>query len=217
MLIKPSFHLSPQDDTSTTGQKRHRTDSDAGQRMAELSWYHPVLSGRPAGIEQNTIRELVNCMRPPITLWSLLLDKCSVFFAHCYPHRFIIHEPSFMAALSRNEIPQSLIFAVCANAAPFSRSPRIRSASPRLAGLQFCREAVNLMFDATATLICAPDLATVQALCLLEMHEVGAQYSWTKYFRYHGMLFCITICPHSLAHVISRGGYNHLIRNTAGA
>jgi hypothetical protein len=40
------------------------------------------------------------------------------------------------------------------------------------------------MFDSVGSLICKPNLATAQALCLLQMHETIAKPSWTT--RYHG-------------------------------
>lgn len=50
------------------------------------------------------------------------------------------------------------------------------------------------MFDASGRLLSEPSLATAQALCLLEMHEVAASHSWTKHYRYFGK-FEITNSP----------------------
>lgn len=55
-----------------------------------------------------------------------------------------------------------------------------------MAGQRFYEETLGLMFDANGILVCEPSLYTVQALCLLEMHEVNAQFAWTKALRYHG-------------------------------
>ncbi|GBE86576.1 hypothetical protein SCP_0904550 [Sparassis crispa] len=118
----------------------------------------------------------------PATTYELV----NLFFAHCNPHRLIIHKPSFSASLSHNRLPEYLVLAVCATAAPLSKTFCAQS-SPnpgRLAGVPFFREAVAIMFDSAGRLLSAPCLATAQALCLLEMHEVAASHSWTKTYRY---------------------------------
>lgn len=96
----------------------------------------------------------------------------------------IIHKPSFSAALSHNSVPAYLLHAICALAAPLSKQPRIRTNPARYAGQQFAEEAALLMFGSAGRLICEPNLATAQALCLLQLHEVIANPSWTR--RYHG-------------------------------
>ena len=98
----------------------------------------------------------------------------------------IIHKPTFMAALSENRVPPYLILAMCAMSAPFSQSPQVKSQPPRLAGIKFYEDALNILFDSSGRLICEANLRTVQTLCLLEMHDVVAQYSWAKCYRYLG-------------------------------
>jgi len=90
--------------------------------------------------------------------------------------------------------------------APFSQSPQVRSQPPRLAGIKFYEDALNILFDSSGRLICEANLQTVQSLCLLEMHDVVAQYSWTKCYRYLGMYFLaephgtlMTICDQDIA------------------
>lgn len=117
-----------------------------------------------------------------------------VFFAHCNPQRLIIHKPSFCAALSLNKVPPYLILAVCALAAPMSKSLGARAPLPRLAGVPFFQEAVALMFDSSGRLLSEPSLATAQCLVLLELHEIAASHSWTKHYRYFGE----SIHPHYL-------------------
>ena len=122
-------------------------------------------------------------------LWFLYLTSESpvlVFFAHCHPGRMLIHKPTFMAALSQNRVASHLILAMCAMSAPFSQSPQVKSLPPRLAGIKFYEDALNILFDSSGRLICEANLQTVQTLCLLEMHDVVAQYSWTKCYRYLG-------------------------------
>jgi hypothetical protein len=125
--------------------------------------------------------------------------------------------PSFIAALSRSAVPSYLILAICAAAAPFSKSSQVKMSSPRLAGTRFFQDAVKLMFDPSGRLIREPDLATVQALCLLECHEVNAQYSWTKCFRYNGITqgsFMVNVLAKSF---ISRTGIKDHSRDARGS
>ncbi|PCH44218.1 hypothetical protein WOLCODRAFT_138836 [Wolfiporia cocos MD-104 SS10] len=124
------------------------------------------------------------------TTQSKLLDPdtthelVNLFFAHCNPHRLIFHKPSFSAALSRNRLPEYLVLVVCAVAAPLSKSISARASHARVAGVPFYEEAVSLMFDNAGRLLSEPSLATAQALCLMEMHEVAASHSWTKHYKY---------------------------------
>lgn len=107
-----------------------------------------------------------------------------VFFTHRHPQRMIIHKPSFSAALSHNRVPAYLLLAVCALAAPLSKQTRIRTNPVRIAGQGFADDARALMFDKSGRMVCEPNLATAQALCLLQMHESLARPSWTS--SYHG-------------------------------
>lgn len=120
--------------------------------------------------------------------------RFAVFFAHCNPHRLIIHKTSFLASLTHERVPRYLILAICALAAPWAKDIANSAPMPRLAGVPFFQEAVSLMFDASASLLSEPTLATAQALALLEMHEVAASHSWTKDYRYFGK-FKITKLP----------------------
>ncbi|KAI0704283.1 hypothetical protein BC835DRAFT_1262153 [Cytidiella melzeri] len=122
----------------------------------------------------------------PISLLdpSTTHELINLFFAHCNPHRLIIHKPTFSAALSHEKIPSYLVLAVCALAAPWSKDISARAPMARLGGVPFFQEAVSIMFDSSGRLLSEPSLATAQALCLLEMHEVAASHSWTKHYRY---------------------------------
>lgn len=111
----------------------------------------------------------------------------AVFFTHCHPARIIIHKPSFSTALSHNQVPQYLIHAICALAAPLSKQPRIRTHPARFAGKRFAQEAMSIMFDGAGRVICAPNLATAQALCLLQIHDIITKDKNMRYnTRYHG-------------------------------
>lgn len=109
-----------------------------------------------------------------------------MFFTHCNPARLTIHKPSFSADLTHDKLPNYLILAVCANAAPYSKELGAKATMPRLAGVPFFNEAVKLMFDSSFRLSVEPDLHTAQALCLLDMHETAASHAWTKHYRYFG-------------------------------
>ena len=145
---------------------------------------------RTAGLEANIVRELVNCapFLPSFLLW-LRYPYLIVFFTHCHPGRMMIHKPTFMATLSQNKVASHLILAICAMSAPFCQSPQVKSQPPRLAGIKFYEDALKILFDSSGMLICEANLQTVQTLCLLEMHDVVAQYSWTKCYRYLGKRF----------------------------
>lgn len=114
-----------------------------------------------------------------------------VFFEHCHPGRMMFHKPTFMASLNQDKVAPHLVFAMCAMSAPFSQSPQIKSDPPRLAGIKFYEYAFNILFDSSGTLIREANLQTVQTLCLLEMHDFVARYSWTKCYRYLGMCFLV--------------------------
>ena len=100
----------------------------------------------------------------------------------------IIHKPSFSADLGMSKLPPYLLLAVCAVAAPLSKSKSVlsKASHPRLAGVPFFQDALALMFDNSGRLLCEPSVSTAQALCLLEMHEIAASHSWTSHFRYFG-------------------------------
>ncbi|KAI0731167.1 hypothetical protein C8Q76DRAFT_612938 [Earliella scabrosa] len=121
---------------------------------------------------------------------SKLLDPAdthelvNIFFAHCNPQRMIIHKPSFIADFGLNKVPHYLLLAVCAVAAPLSKSIASKASHPRLAGVPYFQEALALMFDNSGRLLCEPTVSTAQTLCLLEMHEIAASHSWTRQFRY---------------------------------
>ncbi|PPQ68586.1 hypothetical protein CVT25_005429 [Psilocybe cyanescens] len=103
---------------------------------------------------------------------ALKRELTNLFFAHCHPARAIIHKPTFSTSLSLNRVPSHLLLAVCALAAPLSKQPTIRTTPSRFAGKPFANEAISKMFDAQGRLIVLKDLATAQALCILQMHEI---------------------------------------------
>ncbi|KAF8631873.1 hypothetical protein AX15_002143 [Amanita polypyramis BW_CC] len=114
-------------------------------------------------------------MEPPTPIrldHQLTRELTNLFFTHCHPARIIIHKPSFSTYLSHNRVPLYLIYAICALAAPLSRQTKIRTNPARFAGRPFAQEAMSIMFDGAGRLICEANLATAQALCLLQMHDI---------------------------------------------
>lgn len=109
-----------------------------------------------------------------------------VFFAYCNPQRMVLHKPSFSYAFSLNQAPIYLVLTVCALAAPLCKSVAPKAQDARLAGVPYFQRALKLMFDNSGRLLCEPSVSTVQALCLLEMHEVAASHSWTRHYKYFG-------------------------------
>jgi hypothetical protein len=136
----------------------------------------------PSLVNSQTVRS-----RSPSHTAIIIPTPLLVFFTHCHPARAIIHKPNFSADLSQNRVPSYLLHAVCALAAPLSKQPRIRTTPRRFAGKPFAQEALKLMFDSGGRLVCEPNLATAQALCLLQIHDYLAKeqnLSWNS--RYHG-------------------------------
>ena len=97
---------------------------------------------------------------------------------------------------------------------------RAKEQMPRLAGVPFFLRARKLMFDDAGHLLSPPTLATAQALCLLEMHEVAASHSWTLHYRYfgkflerhnlsdhvgsdHGPAFCLPLLPTAVLRLLA--------------
>ncbi|KAL0953614.1 hypothetical protein HGRIS_004821 [Hohenbuehelia grisea] len=203
---QPTNHYPPEmkEDERLVQSKRYRQDRPGGED-APLDQPQPVPSTtismerpQPIDLDHGLTRELTN-----------------LFFTHCHPSRAIIHKPSFTTALSHNRVPAYLLHAVCALAAPLSKQPRIRTNPARNAGRRFALEALSLMFDGAGRLVVEPNLATAQALCLLQMHEVhvlepgaassssagtGAPGVWSS--RYHDLVLQIidTLGVHSPEH-----------------
>ncbi|KAF9245240.1 fungal-specific transcription factor domain-containing protein [Melanogaster broomeanus] len=116
---------------------------------------------------------------------ALTRELVHLFFAYRQPQRMIIHQPTFLAALSHGTIPQYLLLAVCAVAAPLSKQPRLKTSPCRYAGEVFAREAFSLMFDNNKHLVCEQNLATAQALVLLQLYDRMGKSLWNgSYHQY---------------------------------
>ncbi|EAU90246.2 hypothetical protein CC1G_11570 [Coprinopsis cinerea okayama7 len=165
----------PTDDDRRNPRKRFRNDRGIAISPDDLVIDGPVTTSldRPRAVELDP---------------GLMRELTNLFFAHCHPARAIIHKPTFSSNLSHNRVPKYLLHAVCALAAPLSKQPRIRTNPTRFAGRPFAQEALSLMFDGAGRLKCEPNLATAQALCLLQMHDIVTKEKnacWTS--RYHDL------------------------------
>ncbi|KAG2053646.1 hypothetical protein BDR06DRAFT_956378 [Suillus hirtellus] len=118
---------------------------------------------------------------------SLTRELVHLFFAHRQPQRMIIHEPSFHHALSHGLVPSYLLLSICALAAPLSQRPCFKEGGSRFAGEVFFSEAMSIMFDKGQNLICERNLATAQALCLLQLHDRMAKSSWTGQYHVYAL------------------------------
>ncbi|KAJ8695088.1 hypothetical protein PTI98_007706 [Pleurotus ostreatus] len=148
-------HIEPPEDEGLALRKRPRADRDGmpiDPPNATLVIERPV----QVSLDHGLTRELTN-----------------LFFTHCHPAHAIIHKPSFSTALQLNRVPTYLLHAVCALAAPLSKQLRLRTNPMRNAGRPFAQEAMSLMFDGAGRLKADPNLATAQALCLLQLHEMS--------------------------------------------
>ncbi|KAG6812742.1 hypothetical protein H0H92_000788 [Tricholoma furcatifolium] len=137
--------------------------------IMESSFGGPIDRPVPMELDHGLTRELTN-----------------LFFTHCHPARIIIHKPTFTANLAHNRVPIYLLHAICALAAPLSKQPRLRTSPSRFAGQPFAQEAQSLMFDGAGRLVCERNLATAQALCLLQFHDLKTKdKTWDS--RYHDL------------------------------
>lgn len=125
---------------------------------------------------------------------NLFVAVYAVFFAHCHPQRNLIHKPSFSAALSHSRTPCYLLYAICALAAPMSKQRAVKTVPPRMAGVPYGQLAMAQMFDQHGRLIVEHNLVTVQALMIIQSHEMTVSWPWTASTRYQGQWF---------AHIIS--------------
>ncbi|TFY61258.1 hypothetical protein EVG20_g7129 [Dentipellis fragilis] len=164
---------------STSGEyhdrKRFRYDSEGSSVSPDPPYVpRPGNTFPTSRLDPCIVRELVNC--------ESICSAC--FFAHCHPQRFIIHKPTFCAALSHGRIPCSLLYAMCAMAAPLSKQPAVRTSPPRIAGNPYAQEAIAQLFDKGGRLIAESNLVTVQALCILQSHEILTVWPWTASMKY---------------------------------
>lgn len=173
LLPHPGADLSPaEDDRSASARKRFRSDLASASGALPKSFAPPVLpaSDRPLERDPALTRELVH-----------------LFFTYRQPHRMIIHQPTFLADLSRQAVPPHLLLAVCAVGASLSKQPCLRTSPGRNAGEHFAQEAAALMFDENRNLTCEHNLATAQALCLLQLHDRMSKSLWAAQYHQHAL------------------------------
>jgi Fungal specific transcription factor domain len=197
-----SFQNDPSDGDHQHFRKRLRNGRGNPMPVEDLIIEGPI-SGvsidRPTSIEldPSLTRELTNCKNYFSFILPRFIPYSTVFFAHCHPARAIIHKPTFSADLSHNRVPSHLLLAVCALAAPLSKQPRLRTTPTRFAGKVFAQEALSQMFDGAGRLVCDPDLAAAQALCILQVHDIVVKeknMAWGS--RYHGNISLSLYCDY---------------------
>lgn len=113
-----------------------------------------------------------------------------MFFAHCHPHRLIIHFPTFNSDLCHDRVPSYLLNAICALAAPLSRSPRIRVEPVREAGQKFADAALSSLFMRDGR-IRDNTLQAAQALVLLQAYKIYKESHMNGEFTYFGTYICL--------------------------
>ncbi|KAI0028927.1 hypothetical protein K488DRAFT_73377 [Vararia minispora EC-137] len=166
---------------STDARKRPRVDDSAPILLDPVSASHPdppptsaAHAASPARVslpdaEAGGLRATLDP--------HVVRDLVSLFFAHLYPMRLILHMPSFLADLTSGRVPAHLVHAVCAIAAPLYPG-RPRGSAPRSAGMHHAAAARELLFDSHGVLRVPRDLVAVQTLCLLQNHEHVASFPW---------------------------------------
>ncbi|KAH9945716.1 hypothetical protein B0H21DRAFT_743677 [Amylocystis lapponica] len=184
--VGPADHVSPQAETSHSNSRPDGTREATRRRTRPERAEGAAGTANAVGSASTTVPTADDVHVPRCELLDPLTthELTNLFFAHCNPHRLVLHKPSFSAAMSHNRVPEYLVLVVCATAAPMSKTIGSQASLARLGGVPFAQEAVSIMFDASGRLLSEPSLATAQALCLLEMHEIAASHSWTKHFRY---------------------------------
>ncbi|KAK1227195.1 hypothetical protein PQX77_009829 [Marasmius sp. AFHP31] len=145
-------------------------------------YYHPVMTKRhrhdgPSNHSQSQHSQPVDPrVRVPMDLDAgLIRELVNLFFTHCHPALAMLHKPSFTNALSLNQIPPYLLFAICSLSARFSKQPSLHETPDRFSGRVFADEAERLMFedqDAVGRLIVQPCLQAAQALTILSIFEI---------------------------------------------
>ncbi|TDL24071.1 hypothetical protein BD410DRAFT_786763 [Rickenella mellea] len=161
--IIESPYLSPQDPAEIHSAPRKRLRWEHDSRGIPIVLPPPVSQvGTSASTSQNQTGDP-----------SIIRELTSLFFAHCHPHRLIIHQVSFYMDLSLDCVPLYLVNSICAMAAPFSSNPRIQMSPRRFAGHPFAQAARSQLFDENRNFVGTRTLYTAQALCLLQMYDLA--------------------------------------------
>ncbi|KAG8748376.1 hypothetical protein FRC10_005923 [Ceratobasidium sp. 414] len=159
----PFYKRSPTDPGPAADRAPRRYDSFVPEPTADRGLYLGLKiasprtsSGRLSGdkdafdLDPHLARELVH-----------------LFFANQHPANLMLHRPTFIAALSRGQVPMPLLNSIFALAAPYSAQPALRTTPSWHAGERFAKASPYLCLPASFS----HDLAAAQALCLLMLHE----------------------------------------------
>ncbi|KAJ4473800.1 hypothetical protein J3R30DRAFT_3511673 [Lentinula aciculospora] len=190
--------------SSSTLQPHPEILSRKRQRQGSISFdSRQMLDANRARDKENQQTATIGgyAARPSIELEpALTRELTNLFFTHSHPMVMIIHKPSFTNAVTMNQVPMYLLYAVCALASRHSKQPSLAASPRRLSGRQFADEAVRLMFaprkkftrrisvgegregdEGSSTddlyrgeLVLPASLYTAQTLCLLAVYELLA-------------------------------------------
>ncbi|KAL1920060.1 uncharacterized protein VTP21DRAFT_1206 [Calcarisporiella thermophila] len=100
---------------------------------------------------------------------DLLADLVMGFFQHMWTTLPVIHKPTFMKQLQNNQVPPMLLYSVLAVSSRFSKRRELQHDPPCLAGELFTNRALDLISQSWDQ----PSVATVQAMLILGVHEIG--------------------------------------------
>ncbi|KAG8899604.1 hypothetical protein FRB99_006553 [Tulasnella sp. 403] len=107
---------------------------------------------------------------------SVTYELVNLFFAHAHPYNLVIHRPSFLNDLAANRVPDHLLLAILALAAPFSNHPLVKADHPHRSGEKFAHLSKHLLLDPQGRLKLSGNLEIAQALTLLTLHDcIGRQ------------------------------------------
>lgn len=76
-----------------------------------------------------------------------------------------------------------------------SKQRAVRAVPPRTAGVPYGQLALQHMFDQHGRLIVEHNLVTVQALLILQSHEMMISWPWTATTRYQGQRTSLVLSP----------------------
>ncbi|KAL5492462.1 hypothetical protein ACEPAI_3909 [Sanghuangporus weigelae] len=160
-------------------RKRPKNDTESSDKYQHAAYRRMDGTDTSVDFQKHIVHELIN-----------------LFFAHCHPHRLIIHSTSFHVDLCRGRIPNYLLNAICAVAAPLSQNPLIRVTPVRHSGERFANAVLADLFDAEGRLM-ASGLEAAQALALVQTYIVYKESSMHNDLRLYDIALRILHTMHT--------------------